>query len=87
MKEVCKRCKKHKELAILKPRLCHDCAIAEDKAKDLQNKRNEWGTMLRMFVQKYLWVHESNREEWRNALLFFMRRLQAWMGNNKKIAN
>ena len=31
MKEICKRCKKHKELAILKPRLCHDCAIAEGK--------------------------------------------------------
>ena len=31
MKEICKRCKKHKELATLKPRLCHDCAIAEGK--------------------------------------------------------
>ena len=38
MKEVCKRCKKHKELAILKPRLCHDCVIAEGKSKDLQGK-------------------------------------------------
>ncbi len=38
MKEICKRCKKHKELAILKPRLCHDCAIAESKSKDLQDK-------------------------------------------------
>ena len=38
MKEVCKRCKKHKELAILKPRLCHDCVIAEGKSKDLQDK-------------------------------------------------
>lgn len=38
MKEVCKRCKKHKELATLKPRLCHDCVIAEGKAKDLQDK-------------------------------------------------
>lgn len=31
MKEICKRCKKHKELASLKPRLCHDCAKAEEK--------------------------------------------------------
>lgn len=31
MKEICKRCKKHKELAVLKPRLCHDCADAEGK--------------------------------------------------------
>jgi len=38
MKEVCKRCKKHKELAILKPRLCHDCVIAEGKSKDLSDK-------------------------------------------------
>lgn len=38
MKEVCKRCKKHKELATLKPRLCHDCVIAEGKAVDSQNK-------------------------------------------------
>jgi hypothetical protein len=38
MKEVCKRCKKHKELAILKPRLWHDCVIAEGKSKDLSDK-------------------------------------------------
>lgn len=37
MKEVCKRCKKHKELATLKPRLCHDCAIAEGKKAQAGN--------------------------------------------------
>lgn len=31
MKEICKRCKKKKELATSKPRLCHDCVIAEGK--------------------------------------------------------
>jgi len=31
MKEICKRCKKKKELAPSKPRLCPDCVIAEGK--------------------------------------------------------
>ncbi|MGB9003037.1 MAG: hypothetical protein WCC52_04445 [Nitrosotalea sp.] len=38
LKEICKRCKKHKELASLKPRLCHDCMTAEGKSKDSNNK-------------------------------------------------
>ena len=46
MKEVCKRCKKHKELAILKPRLCHDCVIAEGKSKELQDKEKTNQTHL-----------------------------------------
>ncbi|HVB66066.1 MAG TPA: hypothetical protein VND01_00050 [Candidatus Acidoferrales bacterium] len=38
MKEICKRGKKHKESVILKPRLCHDCVIAEGKSEDLHGK-------------------------------------------------
>lgn len=39
MKEVCKCCKKHKELAILKPRLCQECAVAEGKSRGLQGQK------------------------------------------------
>jgi len=38
LKEICKRCKKHKELAILKPRLCHECVMAENKKKQIEKK-------------------------------------------------
>jgi len=40
MKEICKRCKKKKELAISKPRLCHDCVIAEDKKMQAEKEHN-----------------------------------------------
>ena len=53
----------------------------------MSSKENDRTRMYRMHVKEHWRVYGPSGEKRRNALLFFMRRLQARMGNHKKITD